>query len=140
MLRCSSPAMTRRLAITGIASACALLAAGAQAQSATFAPRSGPVRKFPPQALRGDLIVADRRNAQLDGRQVQLAPAFKLYTQRNALIVASAVAGQRLLVNYVLEKSTGLVHAAWILTEAEAAEKRPHADNGLWVELLRIVR
>ena len=36
--------------------------------------------------------------------------------------------GQTFKVNYVLENSTGMLHAAWILTEGEAAQPRKGSD------------
>jgi len=47
------------------------------------------------------------------------------------------VLGQKLTVNYVIEKTSGRVHAAWILNSEETALKRDRADNGFWSGLFK---
>ena len=42
------------------------------------------------------------------------------------LVMSGSLVKQELTVNYLLEPN-GMVHEAWILTPAEAAEKRPLA-------------
>ena len=49
----------------------------------------------------------------------------------------ATMVGQSLTVNYVIEKTSGNVHAAWVLNSAEAALKRDRADNGFWSNLFK---
>ena len=47
---------------------------------------------------------------------------MRLFSPQNTLVPRHTVIGQTYKVNYVLETSTGMLHAAWILSEAEAAK------------------
>ena len=148
MQRCTfptlfSPPSTRRLRRASRAVAAALVlglcapALPSFAQTATFAPFQGSVRAFPKHALRGTLVVTGTTQGTIDGNQVLLAPAFKLYNPQNMAVRPNTLQGQQLNVNYVIEKSTGRIHAAWILNGAEAALKRDRADNGFWSSLFK---
>ena len=148
MQRCTfptlfSPPSTRRLRRASSAVAAALVlglcapALPSFAQTATFAPFQGSVRAFPKHALRGTLVVTGTTQGTIDGNQVLLAPAFKLYNQKNMLVRQGTVLGEQMNVNYVIEKTSGRVHAAWVLNSAEAAQKRARADNGFWASLFR---
>lgn len=84
-------------------------------------------RQFPAQALRGTLVVLQPPAITLDGQPARLSPGARIRSQTNMLVMSGALVGQELTVNYLLEPH-GLVHEAWILTPAEAAEKRPRAQ------------
>ncbi|EER61058.1 conserved hypothetical protein [Acidovorax delafieldii 2AN] len=86
-------------------------------------------RPFPEAALRGTLTIASTTQASLNGQAIRMAPGMRLFSPQNALVMAHTVLGQTFQVNYVLEPSTGLLHAAWILTEAEAAQPRKGSDT-----------
>ena len=148
MQRCTfptlfSPPSARRLRRASSAVAAALVlglyapALPSFAQTATFAPFQGSVRAFPKHALRGTLVVTGTTQGTIDGNQVLLAPAFKLYNQKNMLVRQGTVLGEQMNVNYVIEKTSGRVHAAWVLNSEEAALKRDRADNGFWSNLLK---
>ena len=148
MQRCTfptlfSPPSTRRLRRASSAVAAALVlglcapALPSFAQTATFAPFQGSVRAFPKHALRGTLVVTGTTQGTIDGNQVLLAPAFKLYNQKNMLVRQGTVLGEQMNVNYVIEKTSGRVHAPWVLNSEEAALKRDRADNGFWSNLLK---
>ena len=53
---------------------------------------------------------------------------MRLFSPQNTLIMAHTVLGKPFKVNYVLEVSTGMLHAAWILTEGEAAKPFKGSD------------
>ena len=140
MQRCTTSrthTTTRRTFAAAMALGLTAAAIPAIAQTATFAPFQGPARSFPPQALRGTLVVNNLSQASIDGRDLLLAPAFKLYNPQNMAVRPNTLQGQQLNVNYVIEKSTGRIHAAWILNGAEAALKRDRADNGFWSSLFK---
>lgn len=121
MNRCSTPhqATDRRVA----ALALCLLALGCwqavQAQT--------PSRSFPAAALRGTLVVVQPPVISLNGKPARLSPGARIRSQTNMLVMSGALVNQELTVNYLLEPN-GMVHEAWILTPAEAAEKRPFAQ------------
>lgn len=141
MQRCTTPhtdtTTTRRTFAAAIALGLASAAQPSVAQTNTFAPFQGPTRNFPMHALRGTLVVNNISQATIDGKDLLLAPAFKLYNPQNMAVRPNTMLGQKLNVNYVIEKSSGRVHAAWILNSEEATLKRDRADNGFWSSLLR---
>ena len=138
----TSPRLTRLRRTAAAAATVTGLLLGATAlpvaaQTATYAGFQGQTRNFPPQALRGTLVVNSLTEASIDGNTLLLAPAFKLYNQQNMMQRPNTVVGQKLTVNYVIEKQSGRVHAAWILNAAETELKRDRADNGFWSSLFK---
>ena len=118
MNRCTHTfSLPRRLAIAALA----LTALPALAQTA-------PVRNFPANALRGTLVVTQPPVITLDGKAAQLSPGARIKGPNNLLVMSGAIVGQELTVNYTVEHH-GMVHDVWILTEAEAAEKRKRAGQ-----------
>lgn len=117
MNRCSGTTpYTPRWLVAGV-SALTLLAAGAaQAQVA---------RQFPPNALRGDLVVTTAPEVQINGQVARLSPGARIHNNtNNALVLSASLSGQKWRVNYVCA-TQGLVHQVWLLTEQEAREPRP---------------
>ena len=86
------------------------------------------VRDFPPNALRGKLVVTAPPQVMLDGKADQLSPGARIRNPQNMFIMSGSLVGQDLVVNYVREGS-GLIHEVWLLTPAEAALKRPSAKG-----------
>ncbi len=84
-------------------------------------------RNFPATALRGTLEVTVPPQVLLDGKTDQLSPGARIYNSNNMLVLSGSLVGQpALVVNYTREIG-GAVHQVWLLTEAEAAVKRPSA-------------
>lgn len=81
-------------------------------------------RPFPPQAARGVMVVTQAPAITLNGKAERLSPGARIRNAQNQLVLSASLTGQELVVNYTRE-SMGLVHEVWILTPAEAAEKRP---------------
>ncbi|WP_422847707.1 hypothetical protein ACOYR4_19175 [Acidovorax sp. M14] len=130
--RSSGPAPSRRaprffqaalLAVMASTALCAVAPASAQTQ-----PGLGLSRPFPEAALRGTLSINTASEATLNGKTIRMAPGMRLFSPQNTLVMAHTVMGQTFKVNYVLENSTGMLHAAWILTEGEAAQPRKGSD------------
>ena len=117
MNRCLFQRFARRslMTLAGLAF-CSL----AQAQNAP--------RNFPDSALRGTMVVTQPPVITMDGQVAQLAPGARIKNADNLLVLSGAIVGQPLTVNYTVEPH-GLVHQVWILTEAEAAEKRKRAGQ-----------
>jgi len=111
------------------AASCLLLAAAAlpaQAQNApTVTAATAGTRNFPPAALRGTLVIGTMPDVQLNGKPLRTTPGFRLFSADGRLLMGHTLAGQKLLVNYVIEPSTQWLHTAWVLTPEEAALKRP---------------
>jgi hypothetical protein len=85
-------------------------------------------RPFPPHALRGNLIVTAPPEVTLDGRADRLSPGARIRNTQNTIALSGSLVGQELVVNYARD-AAGLLHEVWILTETEAAEKRPTAAD-----------
>ncbi len=120
-----SPRLGRAL-LAGLAATLlwAALPAAAQVQ-----PGLGLTRPFPDAALRGTLSFATPSEALLNGKPIRVAPGMRLFSPQNSLVMAHTVLGKTFKVNYVTEVSTGMLHAAWILTEGEAAQPRKGSDT-----------
>jgi hypothetical protein len=85
-------------------------------------------RTFPTSALRGNLVVTQPPVITIDGKTTQLSPGARIKGPNNMLVLSGALVGQEVLVNYTVEPH-GMVHEVWILTDAEAAEKRKRAGQ-----------
>ena len=124
MNRCPAP-----MPLTGARRRSALLALGlALAGLAAPVLAQNQPRMFPAKALRGTLVVTQPPIVSMDGKATQLSPGARIRGTNNMLLMSGALVGQQLLVNYTLEPH-GMVHDVWILTEAEAAEKRHTAAS-----------
>jgi hypothetical protein len=82
------------------------------------------VRPFPPNAVRGTMVVTYPPVIQMDGKADRLSPGSRIRGTNNLLVLSGSIVGQSLVVNYV-RNPTGEVHDVWILTDAEAALKLP---------------
>ncbi len=80
-------------------------------------------RNFPPNALRGELVVGDLPQAKVNGVATTLSPGVRIRGQNNLLQMSGGLTGAKLLVHYTLD-GAGQVKDVWILTSEEAA-KRP---------------
>ncbi len=132
MNRCNTPVSApnyrHRHAWLAALACCGLLSAAVPAV-AQVEPGLGMNRPFPEAALRGTLTLSTTAEAVLNGKSIRMAPGMRLFSPQNTLIMAHTVLGQTFKVNYVLEASTGMLHAAWILTEREAAQPRKGSDT-----------
>jgi hypothetical protein len=81
------------------------------------------VREFPAAARRATLEVTTPPNVLINGQAERLSPGARIKGLNNQLVMSGTLVGQRVLVNY-LRDPQGLVHEVWILSEAEARQKR----------------
>ena len=81
-------------------------------------------RNFPAHALRGELVVLQPPDAQLNGRPARLAPGARIRGESNLLVVSGAVAQQRLWVHYTLDTG-GQLQEVWVLNRTELARPWP---------------
>lgn len=106
----------------------ALAPAGLLLALAGTAQAQGPVRPFPANAIRATMVVQTPPEVTMDGRVMRLSPGARIRGTGNTMVLSGSLVGQSLTVNYVTDMH-GLVHEVWILTEAEAAEKRPRLGH-----------
>jgi len=78
-------------------------------------------RNFPPNALRGEIVVGNPPEITLNGKGARLAPAARIRGQSNMLEMSAALSGVRLLVHYTLDDE-GLIKDVWILRPEELAK------------------
>lgn len=119
MNRCFSR-IHRALSHVAWGSALTLVCAPALAQ--------GVVRNFPANALRGVLQVTTPPLALLDGQAARLSPGARIKNTSNLIVMSATLVNQPLLVNY-LRDPQGMLHEVWILTPAEAQQKRAGQQN-----------
>jgi hypothetical protein len=81
-------------------------------------------RHFPANALRGELVVLQPPDAQLNGRPARLAPGARIRGDNNLLVVSGAITNRRLWVHYTLDTGGQLLDV-WVLTATELARPWP---------------
>ena len=79
-------------------------------------------RFFTPATLRGELVVTQHPDVQLNGRPARLAPGSRVKGADNLLVQPASLTGQKLTVHYTVE-SSGLIMDVWLLNAAELANK-----------------
>ena len=129
MNRCTLSLRILRTLVVLATLACGALLATTPAQAQQVPAALGNVRHFPEAALRGTLVVTGMYDAKLDGKPIRMAPGVRLFSPQNALVQAHTVIDQSFTVNYVKEASTGMLLTAWILSKAEASQKRAGQDK-----------
>ncbi len=105
----------------------ALLIGAAQAQTED----SPNIRKFPPDARRGELVVLSAPDASMDGKADRLSPGVRIRDANNALVLSGTLANAKLLVNYTRD-NTGLLQNIWVLSPEEAKLKMPGQPEGFF--------
>ena len=80
-------------------------------------------RQFPKAARRATLEVTMPPDVMINGQAERLSPGARIKGLNNQLVLSGALVGQRVLVNY-LRDPQGLIHEVWLLSEAEARQKR----------------
>ena len=103
-----------RCALASIALAVTLAAA-------TSASAQSP-RKFPANALRGEIVVVQPPDIAVNGDAARLAPGARIYGMNNLLQMSASLVGPSMAVNYTLD-NLGQVALVWILTDEERARK-----------------
>ena len=80
-------------------------------------------RNFPSNALRGELVMGEIPQVNVNGAAGRLSPGARIRGQNNMLVLSSSLVGSKNLVHYTLDMA-GEVKDVWILTPEETA-KRP---------------
>jgi hypothetical protein len=81
-------------------------------------------RPFPPNTLRGAMVVTNPPELVMNGKVERLSPGARIRGANNMLVMSGSIVGQNLLVNFVREPN-GLVHEVWVLTADEARQVLP---------------
>ena len=125
MNRCASHWM---IALTLLPASASLFSSVSRAQTSEI---NLNVRKFPPAALRGEMVVIAPPLISIDGKPDRLSVGSRIRDPNNFLVLSGALVNQNLVVNY-LREPLGQVHQVWILNSEEAREKRPNATSSLF--------
>jgi hypothetical protein len=80
-------------------------------------------RDFPAKALRGSMVVVQPPLVAMDDRPTRFSAGARILDSSNKLVRPATLVNQERVVNYTLDQR-GQVHQVWLLTEAEAKEKR----------------
>ena len=105
---------------------------------ATFASSSAHAqthRFFPPQALRGELVVTQAPDVLVNGQPARLSPGSRIRGDTHLLVMSGSIAGQKNLVHYTLNED-GQVKDVWILNPVEMANKvwpRTPQESASWL-------
>ena len=75
------------------------------------------------KALRGTLVVVQPPNVTMDDRATRLSPGARIYNTNNSLVMSASLLNKEVVVNYTVDLRDQIQNV-WILTEAEAKEKR----------------
>jgi hypothetical protein len=97
-------------------------------------PAAAQQRPFPPNALRGELLVEQPPAVTLNGQPARLAPGARIRGENNLLQMSGALAGQKLIVHYTVD-NYGLLLDVWVLSAAERARQpwpRTPAETAAW--------
>jgi len=116
----------RPLPLTLVLAGCLALVWPAVALHAQALPQV--TRTFPPQAKRALLEVRNTQEVLVNGVANRLSPGSRIRSVANTLVTSGTLVGQKLLVNYTTD-TMGQPHDIWILTEAEAREKRQGSED-----------
>ncbi len=92
---------------------------------------SSNIRKFPPNAKRGELVVFSAPDVSIDGKADRFAPGVRIRDASNALVLSSTLVNTRLVVNYTRD-NIGLVQNVWVLTAEEASSTIPGQPTGFF--------
>ena len=79
-------------------------------------------RNFPPNALRGELLVVNPPEIQLNGKLARLSPGARVHGQNNFLVLTGSLAAVKTPVHYTTD-SDGALRDVWILRPEEVAVK-----------------
>lgn len=80
-------------------------------------------RQFPAAAKRGTLEVTQPPDILINGQAERLSPGARIKNPNNMVVLSGSLVGQALLVNY-LRDPQGQIHEVWLLSPAEAQQKR----------------
>ncbi len=129
MNRCFSPAPHRRPLALLRHAALSLAMLVPLVVAVPAAAQDMVVRQFPPAAKRGTMTFTAPPMVQVNGGDQRLAPGVRIRNGNNMLVMSGAMAGQTAVVNYMVERSSGMLQEVWILNQAELDQQRSGLDT-----------
>ncbi len=111
-----------------------LVAAVAACTFVACAAAQSPLRQFPADALRGELVLGAAPDTLLNGEAARLGAGARVRGTDNLVKSPASLVGQKLVVNYTVD-TQGLLREVWVLTESEAANKpwpKTRQEAGSW--------
>lgn len=99
-------------------SAFAAILAGLLLSTTLAASAQGIRREAPKDVVLGKMVVTAPPQITLDGKPDQLSPGSRIRDLNNMVVLSGGLVGKTLPVVYKRD-AAGLVHEAWILTDAE---------------------
>jgi hypothetical protein len=118
--RAGSAGASRRSVLASLVAAGLVAALPARSQAL--------MRRFPRNALRGEIAFIGFPQIALNGQSAQLAPGGRVKDATNQVAMPGALIGNRYIVNFTVD-SSGLVHDVWILRPDEIATQQPWPRN-----------
>jgi hypothetical protein len=85
-------------------------------------------RRFPRNALRGEMVFTAYPEIMLNGKPARLSPGGRVRDTANMNALPTALAGNRAVVHYTVD-SMGFVNEAWVLTREELARPWPRTPQ-----------
>ena len=92
--------------------------------AASFALAQQRMIPIPPKAKRADITFDATPIVWIDGKQARLAPGVRIQNRNNMMALWGSLQGTA-KAKYLVEETTGLVIAIWILTDDEIATPDP---------------
>jgi hypothetical protein len=81
-----------------------------------------PMRRFPPNALRGVITFGEPPLVQLNDDLARLSPGARIRGTNNLLVLSGTLTGVKASVNYTLDNA-GQLKDVWLLRNEETARK-----------------
>jgi hypothetical protein len=88
----------------------------------TLATSAGAQRLFPADALRGEFVVVQPPEVQVNGKPARLSPGARIRNEQNMVQLSGTLVGQKRVVHYTIDP-LGQLRDVWLLTAAEAAKQ-----------------
>jgi hypothetical protein len=88
----------------------------------TLATSAAAQRLFPADALRGEFVVVQPPDVQLNGKPARLSPGARIRNEQNMVQLSGTLVGQKRVVNYTVDP-LGQLRDVWLLTATEAARQ-----------------
>lgn len=80
-------------------------------------------RVIPAAAQFGTVVLGDNSQAAVDGKAVRMAPGLRVFNEKNELVQAHFLRGQKMKVKYTIEPATGFLQGVWVLAEHEIPQR-----------------
>jgi len=114
---------------------CVIATTFAVATLASLSAHAQTHRFFPPQTLRGEMVVTQSPDVLVNGQPGRLSPGARIRGDTNLLVMSGSITGQKNIVHYTLNEG-GQVKDVWLLNPVELANKvwpRTVQESATWL-------